>query len=176
MKTPVFSSAAMFPVEHWTWPNFTPAEMASHDGPLMIDTDAMNCLQTLRTTLGQPMHILSAYRTPDHNAAVGGAPASKHMEAIAFDVSMQGHDPHEFISLARACGFRGIGQYPGKNFVHIDTRPEPAEWNDGANFPFGEDDPTYRTVPVETPAPAPEYGKVRIARGRRTFSRVKARA
>ena len=33
------------------------------------------------------MIVLSAYRSPEHNRAVGGAEASKHMEGIAFDVA-----------------------------------------------------------------------------------------
>lgn len=165
--SPLYLQASDFPMSDWHWPNFAPAEMASHDGPLRIDADAMDKLQALRNAIGQPFHILSAYRTPAHNARVGGAPRSQHMQARAFDISMKGHDPHEVMAMARILGFHGIGQYPSKGFLHIDTRPatEAAEWNDGADFPYGEDDPA--------PAPSPTSHKRKVRRGGRLLTLIK---
>ena len=53
-------------------------------------------LQALRDRLGKPMIVRSACRSPEHNRAVGGAKASKHLEGIAFDIAMANHDPEAF--------------------------------------------------------------------------------
>ena len=114
-----------FPMEQWDWPSFSPREMASKgEGELLIDTAAMDSLQALRDKLDKPMIITSAYRSVAHNKRVGGAKASKHMEAIAFDVRMDNHDPHMFEAAARKAGFCGFGYYPRSGFMHIDTGPE----------------------------------------------------
>ena len=111
-------------MSEWRWPNFQPHELASkREGALMIDTDALDKLQALRTALGQPMTVVSAYRSPAHNKAVGGAKNSYHMKAMAFDIAMHNHDPHEFERLARDAGFTGFGFYPHKGFMHIDIGP-----------------------------------------------------
>lgn len=105
------------------WPNFSPEEIACNgDGKVMLNFAALDALQKLRTKLGRPLILNSAYRSPAYNAKIGGAKASKHMEGIAFDVSMTNHNPEEFERAAVALGFRGIGHYPGSNFMHIDTR------------------------------------------------------
>lgn len=154
----VFKSAQSVPMEHWRWPNFTPAELACKGtGQVMIDTDAMDKLQALRDLLGQPMHLNSAYRSKKHNKAVGGASRSYHLLARAFDTTMENHDPVRFVELARKVGFAGVGYYPpkngGYNFIHLDTGPK-RSW--GA--PWGVDnsenaapDPTN-----ETPSSPPE--------------------
>jgi zinc D-Ala-D-Ala carboxypeptidase len=109
----------------WVWKDFSPRELACKGtGLLLLDTDAMNKLQALRTRLGKPLIITSAYRSPQHNKAVGGAKNSLHMKGIAFDVRMDNHDPYEFEKAARAVGFTGFGFYRKSGFMHIDTGPE----------------------------------------------------
>ncbi|WP_347267881.1 D-Ala-D-Ala carboxypeptidase family metallohydrolase [Paracoccus sp. (in: a-proteobacteria)] len=118
------------PATAWHWPNFSPAEIACRGtGKLLINEDALNRLQELRVTLGKPLIVNSAYRSPEHNKAVGGAKASMHLEARAFDISMANHDPETFIAAARKAGFKGIGTYPRSNFIHIDTGPA-RSWGD----------------------------------------------
>ncbi len=56
----------------------------------------MDKLQALRDRLGKPLIVRSAYRSPEHNRAVGGAPGSKHMQGTAFDIAMSNHDPTAF--------------------------------------------------------------------------------
>jgi zinc D-Ala-D-Ala carboxypeptidase len=92
-------------------------------------------LQSLRNRLGRPIIITSAYRSPAHNARVGGAPRSRHLQGIAFDVRMDNHDPEAFIAQARAVGFHGIGTYPRQNFVHIDARPAVRGVRSGRSVP-----------------------------------------
>lgn len=118
-----------YPADQWRWPSFAPAEMACKGtGRLMVVDDAMDALQALRDDIGAPFIVHSAYRSPSHNRAVGGAKASKHMEGIAFDISMGNHDPVSFMETAERHGFKGIGTYPKSNFVHIDFRITRARW------------------------------------------------
>ncbi|MEM6943980.1 MAG: D-Ala-D-Ala carboxypeptidase family metallohydrolase [Pseudomonadota bacterium] len=120
--------------EGWRWPSFTPAEMACRGtGMMKINPEAMDKLQLLRDVLGKPLIVNSAYRSPEHNARIGGAPKSKHMEGIAFDISMANHDPHIFQQRATEVGFQAIGTYPNSNFIHIDDRGSVARW--GTQFP-----------------------------------------
>ena len=130
----IYASWKDYPKSEWRWPDFSPQEMACRGtGRLLIVPEAMDKLQSLRIKLGRPMIVNSAYRSPEHNKAVGGAPASKHMLGIAFDVRMDNHDPDTYIAAALAVGFRGIGTYPKQNFVHVDARTERASW--GNPFP-----------------------------------------
>ena len=120
-----FSNYKAVPDAIWVWPSFSPREMACKGtGKLLIDTDAMDKLQALRDILGKPLIITSAYRSPEHNRAVGGAKRSKHMESIAFDVRMDNHNPADFEVAARKAGFTGFGFYPKSGFMHIDTGPD----------------------------------------------------
>lgn len=120
----IYDNYNMYPMDNWRWPSFTPQEMACRgDGMLAIDEDAMDRLQALRNRLGRPLIVNSAYRSPTYNARIGGAPASMHMQAKAFDISMTNHDPAIFEAAARAVGFTGFGFYQRNNFIHIDTGP-----------------------------------------------------
>ena len=135
------------PATAWHWPNFSPAEIACRGtGKLRLNADALDRLQALRNALGKPLIVNSAYRSPEHNKRVGGAKASKHLEGIAFDISMANHDPVTFIAAARKAGFKGIGTYPRSNFVHIDTGPG-RNWGDpfpARTSPFAADIPPAR--------------------------------
>jgi zinc D-Ala-D-Ala carboxypeptidase len=142
-RSPLYAHFTDWPAHEWRWPHFTAAEMACKgDGSVMLDFDALDRLEILRNHLRAPFMILSAYRSPEYNARVGGAPLSQHMQGRAFDVNMTGHDPREFVNAARHFGFHGIGQYPEQNFVHIDTRPDPAAWTipAGSDWPIFEDE------------------------------------
>lgn len=133
------------------WPNFSPRELACKGtGKLVIDADSLDRLQALRNKLGVPLNVTSAYRSPEHNRAVGGAKRSMHMQARAFDISMVNHDPEQFEAAAEDLGFRGIGHYPApRNFMHIDTRENPARWNKGGWFTTGATRlPVERTDPI----------------------------
>jgi zinc D-Ala-D-Ala carboxypeptidase len=131
------------PQHLWRWPNFSPAEIACRGtGQLKLHLEALDKLQALRDRLGKPLIVLSAYRSPEHNRKVGGAPRSKHMDGTAFDVAMTNHDPVAFEAAARAVGFLGFGFYPRSGFIHIDLGPA-RQW--GERFPV-------RAVPFATEA------------------------
>ena len=75
------------------------------------------------------LSILSGYRTPAHNKAVGGALHSQHVEGRAIDIrTPKGLTKPQFrecIDQALRAGapIRGIGSYPWG--FHIDVRPSP---------------------------------------------------
>ena len=143
------------PMELWCWPDFSPQELACRGtGKLKLDFASLDKLQALRNAIGKPLIVNSAYRSPEHNKAVGGVPDSKHLDAQAYDVSMANHDPIIFEARARACGFTGFGHYVSKNFMHIDTGPT-RKWHgsDGKYFP---------TTPTPTPTFQPEKPKETI--------------
>ncbi len=114
----------------WRWPNFSPAEIACRGtGKLLINEAALDKLQALRDRFGKPLIVRSAYRSPEHNRAVGGVARSKHLIGAAFDISMANHDPVAFETTARAVGFTGFGFYPRQNFMHVDTG-RARQWGD----------------------------------------------
>jgi zinc D-Ala-D-Ala carboxypeptidase len=105
------------------WPNFQPYELDSRDWSLNINTYALDGLQAIRTEWGRAMRITSAYRSPAHNAAVGGADKSQHLLGTAFDVAVRSSDEGRRLeALARKHGATGIGRYPASKFIHIDWR------------------------------------------------------
>lgn len=148
MKT-VYSTWRDYPRASWRWKNFSPQEMACRGtGQLMIHDESMDRLQALRDMLGKPLIVNSAYRSARHNRAVGGAKNSLHMQARAFDIRMDNHDPAEFVAAARAVGFTGFGLYPAQNFIHIDTGPA-RSW--GKPFPARAATPSYAPEPELPP-------------------------
>ena len=149
MPTTTYAHFRDVPESAWRWPSFSPAEIACRGtGAIKINTEAMDKLQALRDRLGKPLIIRSAYRSPEHNQAVGGAPASKHMQGTAFDIAMSNHDPAAFEAAARAVGFLGFGYYPRSGFMHIDLGPA-RSWGDpfpARAVPFAPELPPAREV------------------------------
>lgn len=153
MTTSYFNHWRDVPAGAWRWKNFTPAEIACRgSGSLRINEGALDKLQALRDRLGKPLIVRSAYRSPEHNRAVGGAPHSKHMDGTAFDIAMTNHNPVAFEAAARAVGFLGFGFYPRSGFIHIDLGPA-RQW--GERFPirataFAEEIPPARETLAES--------------------------
>jgi len=137
------------PKDAWRWPDFSPAEIACRGtGRLLINETALDKLQALRDRLGRPLIVRSSYRSPEHNRAVGGAKASKHLEGAAFDIAMRNHDPQAFEAAARAVGFKGFGFYPRSGFIHIDLGPA-RTWGERfpkREIPFAPEAPPAREV------------------------------
>lgn len=87
----------------------------------------------LREQVG-PLRVLSGYRDPAYNAAVGGEDGSLHMAFNALDIQSNAVSPERLAALAAKHPLArqmGIGLYP--TFVHIDTRGllgrgAPARW------------------------------------------------
>ena len=141
------------PQNLWRWPNFSPAEIACRGtGQIRLHPEALDKLQALRDRLGKPLIVRSAYRSPEHNRAVGGATRSKHLDGAAFDIAMANHDPAAFEAAAREVGFLGFGFYPRSGFIHVDLGPA-QQW--GERFPvrataFAAETPPAREVLAES--------------------------
>jgi len=118
-----------FPMDQWRWPDFSPAEIAcrgngkgaKYRGQLVVDEEAMDKLQALRTLLGKPIILNSAFRPLGYNRLIGSSDGSMHVKSRAFDVSMANHNPAVFEAAARKVGFTGFGFYRRNNFMHIDN-------------------------------------------------------
>jgi uncharacterized protein YcbK (DUF882 family) len=118
--------------------NFNLAEFACKDGTPVpkelipnVELLAKN-LQVLRDHLGEPIHINSGYRSPAHNAKVGGKKNSYHMKAMAADITCKSKTPKQLAAIiekliaGKKMKQGGIGIYPG--FVHYDVRGAKARW------------------------------------------------
>ena len=157
----LYSNWRDVPKERWRWQNFAPREIACRGtGRVLVNDAALDKLQTLRDELGRPLIVRSAYRSPEHNRNVGGAPKSKHMDGTAFDIAMSNHNPTEFEAAARKVGFTGIGHYPRSGFMHIDTGPA-RTWG----TPFPHSDTNLPPEPPRQPETLREDKDVQIVGG-----------
>lgn len=121
--------------------NFRAGEFASR-GQLPSDarvqaaiTKLAQALQVLRDEVGKPITVISGWRSAAHNAAVGGAKASRHMIGDAADIIVQGMSSVEVyrtIERLQAEGKMPAGgahAYRGKYpFTHYDCRGWNARW------------------------------------------------
>ena len=120
-------------------PNFTRKEWASKDGTAVPESlrknaqrQAFKC-ELLRHALGdKPRGALTYYRAPAHDAAVGGASQSRHMNADACDwdvstINRFGRDKF-LAAVMRIWANDGVGIYPGGN-IHTDARGYLARWS-----------------------------------------------
>ena len=71
---------------------------------------------------GRAIHVNSAFRTPRHNADVGGAANSQHQYGIAVDITMDGLTPNQLAANCKMAGMSGVNAY--RNWVHADSRDE----------------------------------------------------
>ena len=89
-------------------------------------------LQVLRDEVKKPIKITSGYRSPEHNAKVGGAKSSKHITGEAADLKIEGYTPKQVAAVIEkliAAGKMkqgGIGTY--STWVHYDVRGTAARW------------------------------------------------
>ena len=85
--------------------------------------------EALRRECGdKPLIVLSGYRTPEHNAAEGGAAHGQHPKGTAVDVAKPPHLTYgEFVAAAframeKCPEIRGIGVYKHGTSIHLDVR------------------------------------------------------
>lgn len=105
--------------------HFNRSEFDCHDGARANpDPELVQRLELLRAAVSArvghdaPLRIVSGFRDPAYNHAVGGARDSQHIHNRAADI------PAGYCTVreAQLAGFRGIG-YCGPNVVHVDCRP-----------------------------------------------------
>lgn len=100
--------------------NFLLSEFESPDTrEVKVDNILLGKLQSLRSALKKPIKINSAYRTPEHNIAVGGAKKSRHLYGRAVDISIRNLDVNEVIIKANAIGFYRVLPNYKKHYCHL---------------------------------------------------------
>lgn len=107
--------------------HFSAAEFACHHcGQVKVSRHLVEHLERLRSARGgRPLRIVSGYRCPTHNRAVGGASRSQHMYGTAADIPAG----YATTAQAEAAGFVGIGSR-GQWAIHVDVRTTGrARWN-----------------------------------------------
>lgn len=95
-------------------------------------------LEPLRKHLDKPIKITSGYRSPAHNAAIGGAKNSLHTTGMAADIAVGGIPEQIKVAafLSKLPEVGGVGLYESKGIVHVDIRPHvgvPSTWIEKAN-------------------------------------------
>ena len=98
-------------------------------GRAEMDTEFMDRIEALRVAHGKPLLATSAFRCPDHNAAVSHTgETGPHTTGKAIDLRVSGQDAYDLLLLATHSGFTGLGisqRGPhGGRFIHIDDLPE----------------------------------------------------
>lgn len=119
--------------------NFNWSEFQSKDGATMPAEAKANVeklvknLELIRAAAGnKPIKIHSGYRSPQHNAEVGGKSKSYHMLGMAADFDIKGMKTKEVYNLVQSLISKGIipqgglGLYP--SWVHYDIRGFKARW------------------------------------------------
>jgi len=120
--------------------NFTSEELAcKHCGKMAIPLPAVDKLQRLRDHYGRPLKLSSAYRCPEHNAAVSSTGRAGPHTKAAFDVLVSGPEAYQIVALALLEGFTGIGVSQkgphAARFIHLDALddapdcPRPYVWS-----------------------------------------------
>jgi|TARA_R100000081_G_C4784971_1_gene153929 uncharacterized protein YcbK (DUF882 family) len=119
--------------------NFSKSEFMSKCGREMPEevyhnvVKVANQLQYLRDYLNKPIRVNSAYRSPEHNAKVGGVPKSQHLLGKAADIVVKDMPTdilYQYIEDAISNGEMlqgGLGLYD--TFVHYDIRGTKARWD-----------------------------------------------
>ena len=120
-------------------------------------------LQVLRDAVGKSIHINSGYRTPAHNASVGGAKTSRHMVGDAADISVRNMAPADVYCATEVLVRQGrmmqggLGAY--QTHTHYDTRGHRSRWTTGVPTPNCRGvtlPPPKPTPPTPTPTPPEE--------------------
>jgi uncharacterized protein YcbK (DUF882 family) len=99
-----------------------------NDKVKLIDPKLLDQMYALQLELSprQPIHVISAYRSPETNAMLRRrsrrvAKDSLHMRGKAVDIRMPDRRISELYRTARALQAGGVGYYPRSNFIHLDT-------------------------------------------------------
>jgi zinc D-Ala-D-Ala carboxypeptidase len=98
--------------------HFVVDELRSHgNGDCFVKRELLSALEVLRDKLNLPIHVISAYRDPQHNTGVGGANDSMHLWGLAADIpGVAG-----WRAVAGLQVFSGIGDRHGA-ISHVDLR------------------------------------------------------
>ena len=84
-----------------------------------MDVSFLAKLDEAREFAGIPFIINSAYRSPEHNAKIGGKPNSSHLRGLAVDIkATDSRTRFNVLSALISVGFSRIGI--ADTFIHVD--------------------------------------------------------
>ncbi len=93
-----------------------------------IDRNLLDLLYLINQRLdaSKPIHLISGYRSPATNAMLheshsGVAKHSLHMQGLASDIRVPGHDLRQLLKVAVDMRGGGVGYYRASDFVHVDV-------------------------------------------------------
>ena len=96
------------------------------DSYMNMDVAFLNKLSKARELAAIGFKITSGYRSPAHNAKVGGVPSSSHTIGRAVDIyAPTSTQKYIIINALLQVGFNRIGV--AKNFIHVDDDPNKSE-------------------------------------------------
>ena len=97
--------------------------------PVEPSEELVLILEKIRKYFGKPVVVNSGIRCATHNANVGGASMSQHLNGTAADIVVNGIDPERVAKYAETLLPKsgGIGRY--KTFTHVDVRSTKSRWN-----------------------------------------------
>jgi hypothetical protein len=100
------------------WKYFTDEESAGMTDDICFKRDRV------RELYGEPIVQTCGYRSPEHNAAIGGVPHSAHTKGMAIDIRMPGDDfkKRKLAWALGSAGFRNVEDCPGH--YHAATDPD----------------------------------------------------
>ena len=119
--------------------NFNKSEFDSGDGSEMPNDVLLNIqklanqLQYVRDYTARAIRINSGYRSPSHNATIGGVSNSQHVLGKAADIFIKGLSPNITYQILEDLIEKGeilqggLGLYD--SFVHYDIRKTKARWD-----------------------------------------------
>lgn len=100
-------------------------------GDTVVDPALLEKLNDIREAYGKPIVVNSGYRSPAHNAAVGGVQNSMHVLGKAADIRPTSKNAADLPELQRICDALnvegGVGFY--NTFCHVDVRGHRARWD-----------------------------------------------
>lgn len=118
------------PSPHLSWKELSCKDGTAYPKKWRKDRASLlaQAFEEVRTAVGHPLRVVSAYRTPEWNRKVGGAKRSQHVEGRALDLL----PPKDWtlenfyrvvhaVAMGESSPIYGLGKYP--TFVHIDVRP-----------------------------------------------------
>jgi zinc D-Ala-D-Ala carboxypeptidase len=110
--------------------HFRPHEFASPDsGEVRVLRGLVEGLERLRDLTGEPLPIVSGFRSVGHNASVGGVRRSLHLVGAAADIPAV----VALKAVVKLRCFSGVGYREADDLViHVDVR-HLSEWPDGSS-------------------------------------------
>jgi uncharacterized protein YcbK (DUF882 family) len=109
------------------YPNFSREEFVCSCGcgQALMRSETIAMAQTLRTQLGEPLHVTSGYRCSEYNQRVSSTgPNGPHVLGLAVDFGVYGDKAHRLLTAALSngvprVGVKQVGPHKGR-FIHLD--------------------------------------------------------